>query len=265
MADALISQYLEYNIPQKTELFLYKELLPGIGVGGSIATRFEEGFPIGYFIGYQTDGIWQSQAEIDASPVQQDGAKPGDLRFVDQNGDGVISFGNDEDKTMIGSPIPDFTFGLNLSARYKGFDISANLYAAIGQEIIRNYERQQPYANQLDYVIDRWVVPGDATDVPRVTTGATRNTEFSDFFVEDGSFARLRNVQLGYQLPRAISQKFGFQSLRVYVSANNLLTITRYMGYDPDIGAYGGALSAGVDYGFYPQPTTIMGGFNVKF
>jgi len=243
------------------------DFIPGaaFGVGGSIATRFEEGFPIGYFIGYQTDGIWQSQAEIDASPVQQDGAKPGDLRFVDQNGDGVISFGNDEDKTMIGSPIPDFTFGLNLSARYKGFDISANLYAAIGQEIIRNYERQQPYANQLDYVIERWVVPGDVTDVPRVTTGATRNTEFSDFFVEDGSFARLRNVQLGYQLPRAISQKFGFQSLRVYVSANNLLTITRYMGYDPDIGAYGGALSAGVDYGFYPQPTTIMGGFNVKF
>ena len=243
------------------------DFIPGaaFGVGGSIATRFEEGFPIGYFIGYQTDGIWQSQAEIDASPVQQDGAKPGDLRFVDQNGDGVISFGNDEDKTMIGSPIPDFTFGLSLSARYKGFDVSANVYAAIGQEIIRNYERQQPYANQLDYVIDRWVIPGDVTDVPRVTTGATRNTEFSDFFVEDGSFARLRNVQLGYQLPSKVAQKLGFQSLRVYVSANNLLTITKYMGYDPDIGSYGGALSAGVDYGFYPQPTTIMGGFNVKF
>jgi TonB-linked SusC/RagA family outer membrane protein len=241
--------------------------LPGaqFGVGGNIATRFEVGFPIGYFFGYQTDGIFQSQQEIDDAPVQQDGAKPGDLRYVDQNGDGKINFSDDSDRVMLGSPIPDFTFGLNLSARYKGFDISANLYAAVGQEIIRNYERQQPYANQLDYWIGRWVGPGSTTEIPRVTTGSNRNTVFSDFFVEDGSFLRVRNVQIGYTLPRRWLKFANVQALRFYLSGNNLFTLTNYQGFDPDIGNFGGTLAAGVDYGFYPQPRTIMGGFNITF
>lgn len=243
------------------------EFLPGapFGVGGVVATRFEEGFPIGYYIGYETDGIFQTQAEIDNADVEQPGAEPGDLRFVDQNGDGVISFGNDEDRVMLGSPIPDFTFGLALNARYKGFDVSANLYSAIGQEIIRNYERQQPYANQLDYWIDRWTVPESTNDVPRVTTDATRNTEFSDFFVEDGSFVRLRNLQLGYTIPERYTEKAKISSLRFYVAANNLITLTRYQGFDPDIGSAGGTLAAGVDYGFYPQARIYMAGVNLKF
>lgn len=243
------------------------EFLPGaaFGVGGVVATRFQEGFPIGYYIGYETDGIWQTQTEIDNAEVEQPGARPGDLRFVDQNGDGVISFGNDDDRVMLGSPLPDFTFGLALNARYKGFDISANLYSAIGQEIIRNYERQQPYANQLDYWLDRWTGPESSNEIPRVTTGATRNTEFSDFFVEDGSFVRLRNLQLGYTIPKRWTEKAKISSLRVYVAANNLVTLTGYQGFDPDIGAAGGTLSAGVDYGFYPQARIFMGGVNLKF
>ena len=243
------------------------EFLPGaqFGVGGNIATRFEVGFPIGYFIGFETDGIFQTQQEIDDSPVQQAGAKPGDLRYVDQNGDGVINFSDDSDRVMLGSPIPDFTLGLNLSVRYKGFDLSCNIYAALGQEIIRNYERQQPYANQLDYWINRWVGPGSTDEIPRVTTGANRNTVFSDFFVEDGSFVRVRNVQLGYTLPRKWLAFAKVQQLRFYISGNNLFTFTKYQGYDPDIGNFGGTLAAGVDYGFYPQPRTIMGGFNIRF
>lgn len=243
------------------------EFLPGasFGVGGNVATRFEEGFPIGYFIGFETDGIFQSQQEIDDAAVVQDGAKPGDLRYVDQNGDGKINFSDDSDRKMIGSPIPDFTFGLTLNARYKGFDLSANLYAAVGQEIIRNYERQQPYANQLDYWINRWVGPGSTDEIPRVTTGSNRNTVFSDFFVEDGSFLRLRNVQLGYTVPAKWLKFMRAQSIRFYLSGNNLLTFTKYQGFDPDIGNFGGTLSAGVDYGFYPQPRTIMGGFNITF
>lgn len=243
------------------------EFLPGaaFGVGGVVATRFEEGFPIGYFIGYETDGVFQTQEEIDNATVVQEGAKPGDLRFVDQNGDGVISFGNDDDRVMLGSPIPDFTFGLALNARYKAFDISANLYSAIGQEIVRNYERQQPYANQLDYWINRWTGPESSNDVPRLTTDATRNTEFSDFFVEDGSFVRLRNIQLGFTLPSQWTEKAKINSLRFYVAANNLITLTRYQGFDPDIGASAGTLSAGVDYGFYPQARVLMGGVNLKF
>ncbi|HBF19764.1 MAG TPA: TonB-dependent receptor, partial [Cryomorphaceae bacterium] len=242
------------------------EFLPGaqFGVGGNVATRFEEGFPIGYFIGYETDGVFQSQQEIDDAPVTQAGAKPGDFRFVDQNGDGKISFSDDSDQTMIGSPIPEFTMGLNLTFNYKGFDQSTNIYAALGHEIIRNYERQQPYANQLNYVINRWTGTGSTDEFPRLTTGSTRNTVFSDYFVEDGSFVRMRNIQLGYTFPRKWMQYASFSSLRVYVAANNLLTITGYQGYDPDIGS-ASALSAGVDYGFYPQARTVMVGFNLKF
>ncbi|HAD97910.1 MAG TPA: TonB-dependent receptor [Cryomorphaceae bacterium] len=242
------------------------EFLPGaqFGVGGNVATRFEEGFPIGYFIGYETDGVFQSQQEIDDAPVTQAGAKPGDFRFVDQNGDGKISFSDDSDQTMIGSPIPEFTMGLNLTFNYKGFDLSTNIYAALGHEIIRNYERQQPYANQLNYVINRWTGTGSTDEFPRLTTGSTRNTVFSDYFVEDGSFVRMRNIQLGYTFPRKWMQYASFSSLRVYVAANNLLTITGYQGYDPDIGS-ASALSAGVDYGFYPQARTVMVGFNLKF
>lgn len=243
------------------------DFLPGVnfGVGGNVATRFEEGFPIGYFIGLETNGVFQTQEEIDNAAVVQAGAKPGDLIYVDQNKDGVISFNDNEDKVMLGSPIPNLTLGSTLNGTYKGFDLSVNLYAALGQEIIRNYERQQPYANQLDYVINRWTGNGTSTDVPAQTTGSTRNTEFSDYYVEDGSFLRIRNVQLGYTLPKDFTQRFKVQSMRFYISGNNLYTLTRYLGYDPDIGANGGPLSAGVDYGFYPQARTFMAGINLKF
>ena len=241
------------------------DYLPGaqFSVGGDNATRFEQGYAIGYFHGYQTAGIFQTQEEIDNHEVVQDGAQPGDLIFVDQNGDGVISFGDDDDKTFIGSPIPDFVMGFNMNLRFKGIDFSANIYSAIGQEIIRNYERQQPYANQLDYVIDRWVGPGTSNEHPRVTTGATRNNSFSDYFVEDGSFVRLKNVQIGYTFPKKWMRKLKIESFRVYLAGNNLVTLNRYYGYDPEIG--GGTLSSGVDYGFYPQAKSIMGGVNIKF
>jgi hypothetical protein len=243
------------------------DFIPGaaFGVGGVTATRFEVGQPIGYFIGFETDGIYQTQAEIDNAPVTQAGAQVGDLRFVDQNGDGVISFSDDSDRVRIGSPIPDFTIGFNFNISYKNFDLSGNVYAALGQEIIRNYERQQPYANQLSYVINRWTGPGSTDIYPRLTTGSTRNNVFSDFYVEDGSFVRLRNIQFGYTLPKTWLKTAKVEALRIYVSANNLVTFTNYLGYDPDIGNFGGALAAGVDYGFYPQARTIMGGFSLKF
>ncbi|QNR22593.1 SusC/RagA family TonB-linked outer membrane protein [Croceimicrobium hydrocarbonivorans] len=243
------------------------DFIPGasFGVGGVVATRFEVGQPIGYYIGYETDGIFQTQAEIDNASVTQAGAKPGDLRFVDQNGDGQINFSDDSDKVKIGSPIPDLTIGFNFNIRYKGFDLAGNVYAALGQEIIRNYERQQPYANQLNYVINRWNGAGSTDIYPRVTTGSNRNTVFSDFYVEDGSFVRLRNIQFGYTLPKKWLGGAKVESLRIYISANNLYTLTNYLGYDPDIGNFGGTLAAGVDYGFYPQARTIMGGFNLKF
>ncbi|NDD50187.1 MAG: TonB-dependent receptor [Flavobacteriia bacterium] len=190
---------------------------------------------------------------------------PGDLRFVDLNGDGVINFSDNSDKTQIGSPIPDFTLGLNLTYRYKAFDVSANLYAALGQEIIRNYERQQPYANMLDYTIGRWTGNGSSNDIPRLTTSLTRNTVFSDYFVEKGDFLRVRNLQLGYTLGESLTERLGARKLRIYLSANNLFTLTGYQGYDPDIGNFGGVLAAGVDYGFYPQARTLMVGLSLQF
>jgi TonB-linked SusC/RagA family outer membrane protein len=243
------------------------DYLPGasFGVGGNVATRFQEGFPIGYFFGFETDGIYQTQEEIDASSVVQDGAKPGDFRFVDQNGDGVINFSNDTDRKMIGSPIPDLVLGFSLTLKFKGFDFSTNIYAALGQEIIRNYERNQPFANQLDYVIDRWVGPGTSNYNPRLTVDPTRNNVFSDYYVEDGSFMRIRNIQLGYSIPQKLMKKLKSESLRFYVAANNLLTVTNYKGFDPDIGPFAGTLSSGVDFGFYPQARTFMGGLILKF
>lgn len=243
------------------------DFIPGaaFGIGGGIATRFEQGYSIGYFIGYETDGIFQTQAEIDNSPVKQDGAKPGDLRYIDQNGDGKISFGDDLDKTELGSPIPTVTIGYNLNVRYKGFDLAGNLYAALGQEIVRNYERQQPYANQLSYTINRWTGAGSTNEDPRLTTALNRNNVFSDYYVEKGSFARLKNLQVGYTFSNKKLEKLKISSSRIYLAANNLVTLTKYQGYDPDIGSAGGALGAGIDYGFYPQARTIMTGISIKF
>jgi TonB-dependent starch-binding outer membrane protein SusC len=242
------------------------DYIPGasFSVGGDVATRFQKGYAIGYFFGYEMDGIFQTQEEIDNSSVKQEGAKPGDIKFKDQNGDGVINFNDDSDKTMIGSPIPDFTIGFSFNVKYKGFDLSTMLFAAIGQEIIRNYERQQPYANQMGYVIDRWTGPGTSNEHPKLTTGATRNNVFSSYFVEDGSFLRMRNLQLGYTLPKSILNKAKIESLRFYLSANNLFTLTRYRGFDPDIGSPS-VLAAGVDYGIYPQAKTFMGGIQLTF
>lgn len=233
-------------------------------VGGNTVTRFEEGYPIGYFIGYKTDGIFQNESEISSAEVTQDGAEPGDLRFVDVNGDGEIDFSGDDDRTIIGSPIPDYIMGLNFNLGYKGFDFSASLYASLGNEIIRNYERQQPYANMLAYNMNRWTGEGTTNKYPRLTTGSTQNTVFSDFYVEDGSYVRLKNVQLGYTFPKQIIQKLRMSTLRVYISANNLFTLTRYMGYDPDI-ASSSVLASGVDYGNYPQARVFMGGLTFKF
>ena len=242
------------------------QYIPGaaFSVGGDVATRFQEGYEIGYFFGYQTAGVFQNQEEIDNAVVVQEGAQPGDLIFVDQNGDGKINFSDDSDKTNLGSAIPDFTMGFAFNFKIKGFDLSGNVYAALGQEIIRNYERQQPYANQLAYVIDRWTGEGSTNEHPRLTTGPTNNNLFSDYYVEDGSFVRLRNLQFGYTLPSTLLRKIHVESLRVYVATNNLITLTRYMGFDPDLGS-SSVLSAGVDYGMYPQARSLMSGLQIKF
>jgi TonB-linked SusC/RagA family outer membrane protein len=230
------------------------------GVGQDPPSRMEAGFPIGYFYGYQTDGLFQTQADVNSHATQINAA-PGDLKFVDTNGDGIIDA---DDRTYIGDPIADVTMGLNLSFNYKNFDFNAYAFASIGNEIVRNYERTLPLTNRATYFLDRWTGPGTSNTVPRVTTGATGNNLFSDFFVEDGSFLRLQSVQLGYSVGEATLEKLQFNKLRFYVSASNLFTLTKYKGYDPTT-SNGAPIGGGIDQGFYPSPRTFLFGMNVNF
>ncbi|MGK0453539.1 MAG: TonB-linked SusC/RagA family outer membrane protein [Paraglaciecola sp.] len=230
------------------------------GVGQEPPSRMEAGFPIGYFYGYQTDGIFQTQSEVNAHATQLNAA-PGDLKFVDNNGDGVI---DGDDRTYIGDPIADFTMGLNLSVNYKNFDFNAYAFASIGNELVRNYERNLPLTNRPTYFLDRWTGPGTSDSFPRVTTGANGNALFSDFFVEDGSFVRLQNVQIGYTLNSDKLMRPGFDKVRFYITGSNLLTLTKYRGFDPTTSG-GNAIGAGIDQGFYPNPKTFLFGINVNF
>lgn len=235
------------------------------GVGNTLyPNRMVVGQPIGVFYGYEADGIFQNQAEVDAHPSQAAlGAvsAPGDLRYKDINGDNVIDV---KDRTFIGKPIADYTLGLNLSFTYKNFDFVAYSYASIGNDLIRNYERTESRLNKLNYVLGRWTGEGSSNTVPRVTAGASTNTVFSSYFVEDASFLRIQNIQLGYSINKKLLEKAGISKLRIYGSVNNLYTFTKYRGFDPAANS-GDPISGGVDYGFYPTPKTFMLGVNVNF
>ena len=230
------------------------------GVGQDPPSRMEAGYPIGYFRGFVTDGIFQNQSEVEAYPTINDAVVPGDLRFVDINNDGFI---NDDDKTDIGNPLPDATMGLNISMEYKNFDFSAYAFASVGNEIVRNYERNQNLTNRSIYFLDRWSGEGTSNETPRVTTGANSNILFSDYFVEDGSFIRLQNVQLGYTF-NYDSESSKVDRLRIYVTASNLVTLTKYRGYDPTASS-GAPIGGGIDQGFYPNPKSFLLGLNIKF
>ncbi|WP_337964918.1 TonB-dependent receptor [uncultured Flavobacterium sp.] len=247
--------------------------LGSFGVGQLPASRMQAGNPIGYFYGYKTDGIFQNQAEVDAHPSQLAlgaNASPGDIRFVDVNGDGVI---DTKDKTNIGDPIPDATMGFNIQMSYKSLDFALYSFASIGNDMVRNYERVLSDANRLDYVLDRWTGPGTSNSVPRVTTGATANNVLSDYFVEDASYLRIQNIQLGYTLDPKVTQKAGITKLRLYTGVNNLYTFTKYKGFDPGAsfgptnkdGVSQSPIGAGIDYGFYPVPRTYLLGLNINF
>lgn len=235
------------------------------GVGQSLSpTRMQVGQPIGVFYGFQTDGIFQNQAEVNAHPSQLalgTAAVPGDIRYKDINGDGVI---NVNDRTFIGNPIPDYTLGFNMNLSYKGFDFVAYSYASIGNDMIRNYERTEVNLNKGNYVLGRWTGEGTSNNVPRVTAGASANNVFSDYFVEDASFFRIQNIQIGYSIPISFIEKVGLSKVRLYGSVNNVFTFTKYRGYDPAANS-GNPISGAIDYGFYPTPRVFMLGLNVNF
>lgn len=237
-------------------------------VRNTAITRMTEGQPVGHFVGYKTLGIFQDETEVfghisNEGDVLQPDAQPGDLIFDDINGDGAI---NSDDLTSIGSPWPDHIFGLNLSADYKGFDINILFSTQIGHDIYRTYERSDvPFSNMQSFWMDRWTESNPSTEYPRLVLNDNNgNQNPSDFYVEDGSFLRLRNLQIGYNLPSSLLDALRLKSLRIYFSANNLLTLTGYKGFDPEIGTDGWILNTGIDKGYYPSNKTLGGGIRIS-
>ncbi len=265
-----LSQNLKFNISynftalQNEVLFVNSDngFITGgsFGVGQDPPSRMEVGKPIGYFYGLQTNGIFQNQAEVDAHATQSNAA-PGDLRYVDINNDGQI---DSNDRTDIGNPLPDMTMGVNIGFNYKNFDFSSYAFASLGNDIIRNYERDQPLVNRRNGFLGRWTGPGTSNSFPRVTTAANSNSLFSSFYVEDGSYVRIQNVQFGYTFKEADMESVGVDKLRIYISVNNLYTFTEYNGYDPSASS-GAPIGGGIDQGFYPVPRTYLLGVNLKF
>ncbi|MGB3066785.1 SusC/RagA family TonB-linked outer membrane protein [Sphingobacterium thalpophilum] len=228
--------------------------------------RAANGLPIGYFWGYKTDGLFQNQAEIEAwktagRGILQADVKPGDVKYVDQNNDGII---NASDKVNLGVGMPDFTYGFNIGLDYKGFDFSVNAYGSLGNKIVQSYRNHtNKQANYTTRILDRWTGEGTSNIIPRVTE-TNVNWQFSDLYIQDGDFLRISNVTLGYDLSRLIKWKYGNQ-IRFYVQGQNLLTFTKYDGMDPEIGYGTDGWVSGIDLGYYPRPRTVLFGLNVKF
>jgi len=236
------------------------------GVGSYVKGMNGEVFP--FFYGFKSDGLFQNQAEV-AAYVNADGdmyqstALPGDVKFVDFNGDGEIS---DADKTKIGKGMADWFYGITLAADWKGIDMNLFFQGALGNDIFDFSQRGDiPAMNRPAWILDRWHGEGTSNRIPRITTAnPNSNWRSSDLYIKDGSYMRLKSAQLGYTLPVELTQKIAVQRLRIYVSADNLLTFTKYDGFDPEI-ASGGYTTIGIDRGIYPQARTISLGANISF
>jgi hypothetical protein len=193
----------------------------------------------------------------------QPNAVPGDVRFVDINGDGIIS---PLDRTKIGNPTPQWTLGMTGSLNYKDFDMSFLFTGNLGQDVFNGVTRNDlRYTNRPTTFLDRWTGEGTSDRLPRYTWSDTNNNyRVSDLFIEKGSFVRLRNIQIGYTLPKSFLEKIGSTNWRFYVSAENLLTFTNYSGADPEIGAMS-SFDIGIDRAVYPQARTFRFGTSITF
>lgn len=240
--------------------------LPGgaVNVSGD-ATFTQEGYEIAYFYGYKTDGIFNDQTELDGyvnanGQKFQPDARLGDPKYIDLDGNGILDA---DDRTYLGSGTPDFTYGFTLQLGYKGFDLRGFLQGVSGNEIYNGFS---PYFTQTLDVADRWTPETPQNNVPRTTTRFGNNVRVSDLFVEDGSYLRLKNLTLGYTIPAAMAAKIRTSNLRLYVAGDNLLTRTKYKGFDPEIGEfYRNPLGFGVDAAGYPVARAIRFGVDVKF
>ncbi len=235
--------------------------------------RASAGNPIGFFWGYKTAGVFQSEADVASyksakGQVLQPNAQPGDLKYVDINGDGVIS---DSDRTNIGDPNPHHVFGLRFSGAYKNFDLSIATNGVAGNKIAQSYrDPSSSYGNWTSEILSRWHGEGTSNKMPRVTQDNLNWTNFSDLYLHDGSYLRVSNITLGYDLSKVIRSQY-LSKFRLYIAVENPFTFTKYSGMDPEVGysssdasgAY--SFGQGVDVGFYPRPRIYMAGVNVVF
>lgn len=231
-------------------------------------TRTEEGLPIGQYFGHQVEGIFNDLEEVESSPFQEVGTRPGDIKFKDLNGDDVI---NELDKTFIGSPHPDFTVNLINDFSYKSFDFTFFLRGVYGNEVYNLLKRDLAgtgaWHNQSIEVQDRWTLDNLDGSEPRANgNDPNANRRVSDRFVEDGSFVRLQNVSVGYNVPVAKTKGIGISNARFYLSGQNIFTVTNYTGYDPEIGSFNqNPLINGVDNGRFPVARSFTFGINLNF
>ena len=225
-------------------------------------SRVSEGYPIGYFYGYKVEGVYQNEDDIRFSPINSVGlVTPGDLKFADVDGNGKIT---DNDRTMIGNPTPDFTYGFNVNLGWKNLDLTVDMMGVYGNEIYRNWGSSS-YA-QLNYrteQLNRWHGEGTSNWEPLLDPSHKINQEASTYFIEDGSFFRIRNIELGYNFDKRLLNRIKVQSLRLYTNVQNPKTWSRNGGYTPEVG--GSAISFGIDGGGYPMPTVYTIGFNLTF
>lgn len=234
-------------------------------------SRVEVGHPIGFFYGYKTDGVFQSEAEVNAyrnakGQLLCPTSKPGDLRFVDTNGDGSIT---DADRVEIGNPHPDFNLGININLGYKGFDFSVSGVGAFGQQIAKSYRDFSDKGKDsytMDVIRNRWHGEGSSNRYPRLSITPSENNwnRISDIYVEDGDYFRISNITLGYDFNR-LWKSCPFQRLRAYATVQNLCTFTKYSGIDPEVGFGGDSWATGIDTGRYPVSRTFLLGANITF
>ncbi|WP_345953822.1 TonB-dependent receptor [Mucilaginibacter sp. PAMB04168] len=258
-----------FNKNEVTEINNAEGILGGAGIStyGQVQ-RSTVGQPFSYFYGYQTDGIFQNVAEVNAYSrngvrIQPD-AVPGDVRFKDLNGNGVI---DPDDRTQIGNPTPKINAGFNFGLSYKGFDLNGFFTGAFGNQIFNGIRRQDLVSSNMQTTyLNRWTGEGSTNRYPRFTyNDANGNyTRISDLYLENGDYVRLKTLQLGYTISKNLASKIRLQALRIYVSGDNLVTLTDYTGFDPEIGARG-SLDIGIDRGVYPQSRTFRLGLSATF
>ncbi|WP_353329608.1 SusC/RagA family TonB-linked outer membrane protein [Bacteroides sedimenti] len=230
--------------------------------GAKSMSYTQAGYPIGYFYGYKVEGVYQSANDIAASPVNKLATvTPGDLKFVDINGDNFIT---PADRTIIGNPTPDFTYGINLGVSYKNFDLGIDMMGQQGNEIFRTWDNYNwSQFNFMSQRVNRWHGEGTSNTQPLLNIKHTINNQNSEYYIEDGSFFRIRNIQLAYNFEKSLLNKLNMKALKVYVNLQNLKTWKHNTGYTPELG--GSATAFGVDDGSYPMPAVYTFGLNLTF